>query len=120
MSFGVYQSELWVNRTGQHKTEHPKNVERRSLIYAYGHLYEKLCVLVHVCLCFLCVLKSMVIPLIQDGLINHCLLITCQEAGALWRSPNYSSSQPQWMNKDRNAKANQGSGLYRNMAIKVV
>lgn len=62
----------------------------------------------------------MVIPLMHDGLINHCLLITCQEAGALWRSPNYSSSQPRRMNKDANAKANQGSGLYRNTAIKVV
>lgn len=49
-------------------------------------------------------------PLIQDGLINHYLLITCQETGALWRSPNYSSSQPNGMNRDRNAKANQGAG----------
>lgn len=49
-------------------------------------------------------------PLIQDGLINHYLLITCQETGALWRPPNYSSSQPNGMNRDRNAKANQGAG----------
>lgn len=55
-----------------------------------------------------------------DGLINHCLLITCQEAGALWRSPNYSSSQPRRMNKDGNAKANQGSAPCRNTAVKVV